>query len=240
MYPLYGIKKPSIPLRHNTPPIKFLSGRILNPISVKNSSVWADICNPVSTSAVISTPCSITIAWLAWPSSCTKDQGCDTWILLPVCWYLPMSLAPLHLAAHLRRQRLEAPATSPNFHLKGCLDTYELNVPNPLIENIWSHFGHVPHDYFDCCLDPLHYVDFYYHSLHFPTVEGYWLWFSVAPALPLTAAWFALSDLQCHPSPLTELISLRLPPQVSPLAIDSALWAAVMSWGYIIPISSYR
>ena len=36
MYPLYGIEMPPIPSRHNTSPIKFLMGRILNPIFVQS------------------------------------------------------------------------------------------------------------------------------------------------------------------------------------------------------------
>ena len=39
MYPLYGITIPLVPLRCNKPP----SGRILNPNSEQNSSVWADL-----------------------------------------------------------------------------------------------------------------------------------------------------------------------------------------------------
>ena len=55
----------------------------------------------VSTSAIISTPSTTTIASLAWPSSHTKDQGCDTQIMLPGCWYLLTSLALHHLVVHL-------------------------------------------------------------------------------------------------------------------------------------------
>ena len=108
------------------------------------------------------------------------------------------------------------PIPPPNFHLKGCSDTHKPYVPNPHIENIWSHCGHIP---FNCCLHPLYYLDFYYHSLLLPTVGSCWLWLSVAPVLPLAAAWFALSDSWCNPSPPTESISIWLPPWVGPLAL---------------------
>ena len=55
MCPLYGIKMPPIPSRCSTVPIKILCVKILNPSYVQNSSVRADIWDPASTSAVIST-----------------------------------------------------------------------------------------------------------------------------------------------------------------------------------------
>ena len=61
-YPSYGIKIPSVPLRCNTYPTNFLSGRIFNPISVQNPSVRAEIWDPVSTSAIVSTPYTTTLA----------------------------------------------------------------------------------------------------------------------------------------------------------------------------------
>ena len=75
MYPRYGIRKPPIPLRHNIPPNKSNSWRILNPISVQNPSVRAESWDPVSTSALVSTPSTTTIASLAWLSSHTKGSG---------------------------------------------------------------------------------------------------------------------------------------------------------------------
>ena len=62
-----------------------------------------------------------------------RNQDCDTQVLPPVCWYLLISLAPLCLVVHLG-DRLEVSATSPYFHLKGCLDTHEPCVPNPHTE----------------------------------------------------------------------------------------------------------
>ena len=124
--------------------------------------------------------------------------------------------------------RLEASATSPEIPFKGHSDTHKLYVSIPHIKNIWSNCSHIPCNCLDCYFDPWYYVEFYYHSLHLPTVEGCWLQFSVAPALPFTAAQFALSDPWCHPPPLTELISLGLPLQVSPLALTQPYW--LLSW----------
>ena len=56
------------------------------------------------------------------------------------------------------------------------------------------------------------------HFLHFPMVEGCWMQFLVASELQLATAQFILSDLQYHLSPVTELISLRLPPLFCPSA----------------------
>ena len=64
MYPLYCIEMPPIPLKCSTPITKFLSERILNSISVQNPSVKADFWDPVSTSAVISTPSITTKAFI--------------------------------------------------------------------------------------------------------------------------------------------------------------------------------
>ena len=75
MYALYRIEMPPIPLSHNIPPIKFLSGGILNPISVQNPTVRAEILDPVSASVIVSNPSTTTIASLAWPSSCTKGSA---------------------------------------------------------------------------------------------------------------------------------------------------------------------
>ena len=52
--------------------------------------------------------------------------------------------------------------------------------------------------------------------------------FSVAPVLPLTAAQFAISYLQCSPSPPTELILLGLPPWIGPLALTQPY--GLLSW----------
>ena len=75
MYHLYGIEMPPVPLRHNIAIIKFLSGRMHNPISVQNPSVRAEIWDPVSTSTIVSTPFTTHIASLAQPSSHTKGSG---------------------------------------------------------------------------------------------------------------------------------------------------------------------
>ena len=53
-----------------------------------------------------------------------RDQGCDTRILPPVCWYLLASLAPLHLVVHVLGVHWRCLLPPPNFHLKGCLDTH--------------------------------------------------------------------------------------------------------------------
>ena len=68
-------------------------------------------------------------------------------------------------------------------------------------------------------LNPYHYVDCHYQLFHLLTVKGYWLQSSVASVLQLTAAQFACSTLWYHLSSLPELISLRHPPWVSPLAL---------------------
>ena len=60
---------------------------------------------------------------------------------------------------------------------------------------------------------PSYYFDFYSPFLYCLMVEGCWV-LSVASKLPLTNAQSVLSNSCCHLSPLTESISLRLPPQV--------------------------
>ena len=66
------------------------------------------------------------------------------------------------------------------------------------------------------------------------TVEGYWLWFSVASVLPLTDVQFALK--LTIPSFPSNWANLGQTPSKGPSSCsDSALWAAVMSWGYVYP-----
>ena len=124
--------------------------------------------------------------------------------------------------------RLEAFTTFPQFPFKGMLRHCWALWLNPHIKDNWSHCSHIPHNCFHCCLGPLYYVNFYYHSLHLLTVEGCWLWFPVSPTPALPDVWLALSDSQCCPSPLTELISLRLPPWVSPFALTQPY--GLLSW----------
>ena len=159
------------------------------------------------------------------PVAVPRDQGCDNWIQLPICWYLLASLAPLDFAVHLEG-RLEVPITSPYFHLKGCLGTHKLDVPSPHIKNIWSPCGYMPCHCLDFYLDAWHYIDCHYHVFHFPTVKDYWLQFSVGSVLPLTAVQFAHSTSQNHPSPHS--LWLRCPPPVSPLAVTQP--CGLLSW----------
>ena len=65
----------SCPLKMQQP----LSGSILNPYSLQNPSVRADIWDPVSTSAVVSTPTTTTTASLAQPVSHTMGLGLWYW-----------------------------------------------------------------------------------------------------------------------------------------------------------------
>ena len=75
MYPLYGIEmlpspKDATHLLSNSP-----SGWILNPISVQNLSVRAEIWDPLSSSAVVSNSSTTTIAPLAQPGTHSKGSG---------------------------------------------------------------------------------------------------------------------------------------------------------------------
>ena len=73
-YALYGVEMPP-PLRHNTPPTKFLSGRILNPISVENPSVRAEILGP----SIHQFHCLHHLYHtIHGQVTIPRDQGCDT------------------------------------------------------------------------------------------------------------------------------------------------------------------
>ena len=140
-----------------------------------------------------------------------------------------MSLVPLHLVVHLRGQAGGAPnCPPPSFCLKGCLETHESYIPNPHIKNIWSHSGHISCNYFYYCLHPSYYFDFYSCFLYCPVVEGCCMWFFVASELPLTTVQSVISTLWCHLSPMTELISFRLPLQVWPLTQSQPF--GLLSW----------
>ena len=101
--------------------------------------------------------------------------------------------------------------------------------PTLTIKMIWIHYNHASHDYFNCCLYPSYYFDFYSHFLHSPMVKGCCMWFAMVPELPLTTVWFVLSDSQCHLSPLHDLISLKTPSLGLSSCSDLVLWAAVRS-----------
>ena len=74
----------------------------------------------------------------------------------------------------------------------------------------------------------MHYFDFYSHFLHFPMVKGCAMWFSVVCESPLTTAQSGLLNSWYHLSPLTELISIGLSPQVCPPADTQPF--GLLSW----------
>ena len=162
----------------------------------------------------------------------SRDQDYDIWVLPPVFLVLINVPGSPPIGCTSQGGRLEMSTSSPQFPLKGVLVHSQAPCPNPYIKNIWSHCSNIPHNCVNCCLDPWHYVDFYYHSLHLLTVNRYWLQFSVAPALPLTAVQFALTlAMPSFPSNWAYLTQTPSPGQSS--YSDSALQTTVMSWVYI-------
>ena len=119
-YPFHGIRTPSIPLTHNTHPNKSPSGRILVPICVQNLSCEGRDLGPIIHQCChlksLYHNCSL-IATAKY--TLPRNQGCDTWVLLLVCWYLLTSLAPLNVVVHLGGQ-FEV-STTPQFPYKGVL-----------------------------------------------------------------------------------------------------------------------
>ena len=79
-----------------------------------------------------------------------RDQGCDTWVLLLVCWYLlTCPWLPSTFFACLGGQVQRHPQLPPNLLFRGVLrHSWSPVVPNPQIKNIWSYYGHVPCDCF--------------------------------------------------------------------------------------------
>ena len=210
------------------PLIKSPSGRILNPISMYRIFQWGQRFGTQYSPVPLSLPSSTTtIASLAWPGNHAKESR--LWYLgsaarLLVLTYIPGS-PPLACATWGAGWR--CPLAPPGFHLNWCSDTHEPYVPSPHIQNIWSHYSHIPCHCSDCCLDPWYYVDFYYHSLHLPTVEGCWLKFSKASVPPVS----------CMHNLLTQIWNVILPlwlSQGQSSCSDSDLKGCYQSWGYII------
>ena len=148
-------------------------------------------------------------------------------VLPPVFWYLLSSLAPLHWVVHLMGQVGGVCYLPPISIWRGSWTPTSLMSPtltsktfDPIMVTslaVVSIVALAP------CIMLVSITISY-----LLTVKGCWLWFSVVPALPLTDVQFALSDLWYHPSPPTELISLRLPPKDHPLALTQPYW--LLSW----------
>ena len=143
-----------------------------------------DTWDPVSTSAIISTPFIITVS-LPQPISHTKGLG---------SWY-PGSAASLSVLTGTPGSPLPGCASQgarwrcllppPNFCLKECSDIPRPHAPNHHNRNILSYCDHVFHDDFDHCYLPLCYSHFYLHSLCYPMVQGCKMQFAVvASRLP--------------------------------------------------------
>ena len=127
-YPFYGIVTSPIPSRSNTPFIKFLSGRIFNPLSTQNPSLRAEIWGPVSTGAVISIPSTTTLVSFICPNRCTKGSWLrfpDSFTSLPVFISVPGSPSPCSASQGAGWRCLLPPPTS---HSKGYVDIHELNA----------------------------------------------------------------------------------------------------------------
>ena len=192
-----------VPFRCSTPSIKFLSGRILNPPLLLNSLLRAEICYPVSTRVLISTPSISTLVSFMHPIRCAKSWGQlfpDSVTSFPVFTGASGSPLPFDVSQGTGWRPLLTPPIS---HLKEYLDIHEPCVPTPHIKNILSPCNHFSHHLLN------YYLSFYCYLFHCLTVEGYRLQYLGAFALPFAFVQSANSTLQYCPSLLPELISPR-------------------------------
>ena len=144
--PLMWYCNTPIPSIYNTSSTIFLSGRIFNPLSVQNPLVRVEICDPVSTRAVISTPFTLTPVSFAHPKRCSKGFGLlflDSVTSLPVFTGAPGF--PIPCGSFWGR--LEALLPPPASHLKEYLDIHKPNSPtlsfitfNPLVITSFTIF----------------------------------------------------------------------------------------------------
>ena len=125
-YPLYDIGMSPVPLRCN----KLPNGRILNPISGAEYFSGGRDLGPSIHQCHHLHPFNTQQPYWHGLAAIQRDQGFDTQVLLMVCWYLPMSLAPIYLLLHLR-VRLEVSTTSSQFPFKGVLRHSQSLFPQP-------------------------------------------------------------------------------------------------------------
>ena len=240
MYPLCSIEMPFNLFRQNTSPIKSPSGRILNPDSVQNLSVSAEIWAPSIHKYHHLHPFYHNYSLIGMgkylyqgirvvtPGFFCQFAGTYWCPWLPWTWLCILG------------SKLEASTTSPRFPFKGVLGHLHAPCAKPLYQK--------------------HFIPLLSHHLRL-----FWLlpW-------PLVLHWFLLPFLTppncqellvaviCGQWTATQscvICSLRLTMSSLPSdwadhtwspspgwssCSDSALQAAVMRWGYIIPGSSYR
>ena len=75
----------------------------------------------------------------------------------------------------------------PWFPLTGIVSHLQAQCPQPLHQKHLIPLQSIPPQCFNFYLDPWYHTGCHYHLFHTPVAEGYWLWFSVASVLPLTA-----------------------------------------------------